>query len=78
MRLEQEWARKEQETTNKTESNGFEVLTVQRLSSSVNGKCQKYSRIGQLTMVLQGQMSWIDGVTNFLTQHLQPQQSMWE
>lgn len=51
MRLEQEWARKEQETTNKTESNGFEVLTVQRLSSSVNGKCQKYSRIGQLTMV---------------------------
>ena len=36
---------------NKTESNGFEFLTVQRLSSSVKGKCQKYSHISPLTMV---------------------------
>ena len=38
---------------NKEESstNGLEYLTVQRLSSSVEGKCQKYSRIGPLTMV---------------------------
>ena len=28
-----------------------EVLTVQRLSADVQGKCQKYSRIGALTMV---------------------------
>ena len=27
-----------------------EYLTVQRLSSSVEGKCQKYARIGPLTM----------------------------
>lgn len=51
MRLEQGWARKEQETTNKTKSSGFEVLTLQPLGSSVIGKCQKYSRIGQLIMV---------------------------
>ena len=36
---------------NKAESNALEFLTVQRLSSSVEGKCQKYSRIGPLTMV---------------------------
>lgn len=36
---------------NKAESSGLEFLTVQRLSSSVEGKCQKYSRIGPLTMV---------------------------
>ena len=36
---------------NKAESNGLEFLTVQRLSSSVEGKCQKYSRIGPLTLV---------------------------
>ena len=36
---------------NKAESAGLEFLTVQRLSSSVEGKCQKYSRIGPLTMV---------------------------
>ena len=28
-----------------------DYITVQRLSSSVDGKCQKYSRIGPLTMV---------------------------
>jgi hypothetical protein len=28
-----------------------EVLTVQHLSADVQGKCQKYSRIGALTMV---------------------------
>ena len=36
---------------NQAESAGLEFLTVQRLSSSVEGKCQKYSRIGPLTMV---------------------------
>lgn len=35
---------------NKTESNGFQFL-VQCLSSSLEGKCQKYSRIGPLTKV---------------------------
>ena len=35
----------------KAESTGLEFLTVQRLSSSVEGKCQKYSRIDPLTMV---------------------------
>ena len=36
---------------NKAESAGLEFLTVQRLSSTVEGKCQKYSRIGPMTMV---------------------------
>jgi len=34
----------------KAESSGLEFLAVQRLSPSVEGKCQKYSRIGPLTM----------------------------
>ena len=36
---------------NKAESTGLEFLTVQHLSSSVKGKCQKYLGIGPLTMV---------------------------
>ena len=42
---------KKQTANNKAESSGLEFLTVQRLSSFVEGKCQKYSRIGPLTMV---------------------------
>lgn len=30
---------------------GMDVITVQRLSAFVEGKCQKYSRIGPLTLV---------------------------
>ena len=36
---------------NKAESAGLEFLTLQHLSSFVEGKCQKYSRIGPQTMV---------------------------
>ena len=36
---------------NKAESNGVEFLTVQCLSSSVEGKCHKYSRTGPLTII---------------------------
>lgn len=36
---------------NKTESNGFEFLTVQCLFASVENMCQKYSRISPVTMV---------------------------
>ncbi len=35
----------------KDEKNHIEYLTVQRLSASVEGKAQKYTRIGPLTMV---------------------------
>ena len=32
-------------------SDGIEYLTVQRLTATVEGKAQKYTRIGPLTMV---------------------------
>ena len=44
MRLERKLARKEQGTTKQS-------LTVQCLSSSVEGKCHKYSRTGPLTII---------------------------
>ena len=47
-----------------------EYLTVQRLSSSVEGKCQKYARIGPLTMVpLTKQPATLDSVKSACQKH---------
>ena len=51
-----EWANFKEQTSKKRmgkREDGMptDYITVQRLSSSVEGKCQKYSRIGPLTIV---------------------------
>jgi hypothetical protein len=46
-----------------------EVLTVQRLSAEVEGKCQKYSRIGALTMVPFGEELSMENVKKACSKH---------
>lgn len=46
---------REKEQEKKSGDSTLEFLTVQRLSAEVEGKCQKYTRIGALTMVPFGQ-----------------------
>ena len=51
-----------------------EYLTVQRLSSTVEGKCQKYARIGPLTMVpLTKQPATLDSLKSDCQKHLKLQ-----
>ncbi|KAK3741693.1 hypothetical protein QZH41_005534 [Actinostola sp. cb2023] len=46
-----------------------EFITVQRLSSNVEGRCQKYSRIGPLTMVPMGQERSLDDIKQACKDH---------
>ncbi|KAK3732350.1 hypothetical protein QZH41_000535 [Actinostola sp. cb2023] len=46
-----------------------EFITVQRLSSNVEGRCQKYSRIGPLTMVPMGQERSLDDIMQACKDH---------
>ena len=48
---------------------GMDVITVQRLSSNVEGKCQKYSRIGPLTMVPLDEESTLENIKKACKSH---------
>jgi hypothetical protein len=50
-------------------TNTMEYLTVQRLSATVEGKCQKYSRIGPLTMVPFGEELTFDNIKTACIKH---------
>lgn len=47
----------------------LEFLTVQRLSAEVEGKCQKYTRIGALTMVPFGQELSMENIKKACSRH---------
>ena len=47
----------------------MEYVTVQRLSATVEGKCQKYSHIGPLTMVPFGEELTFDNIKTACIKH---------
>lgn len=51
--------------------NGVDYLTVQRLSASVEDKCQKYSRIGPLTMVPINSEATLQNIKDACKKHFQ-------
>lgn len=55
-------------------SGDVDYITVQRLSSTVEGKCQKYSRIGALTIVPLGREPTLSNIKTACTNHFNLQE----